>query len=123
QAASDLSDMADKAGEEEKTSSGFYESTETYSDYEDDTEEGGGSIGFAVASLVCGILSILCCPVCCMSWLFSIAAIVLGIIVVTKRYDGKGLAIGGIATGAVAIILSIIMLVAMVSQGLLESFM
>lgn len=124
QAASDLSDTADQAMGSEGSTSGLYESTETYTDYSDGIDEdGGGNIGFAIASLVCGCLSILCCWGVCISWIFSIAAIVLGIIAITKKYDGKGFAIAGIITGGVGIVLGIIALAAMVSGGLLNEIM
>ncbi len=128
QAASDLSDTADQAmgndNSSSDSSSGFYESSETYSDYSENyEEEGGGSIGFAIASLVCGCLSILCCVGGCISWIFSIVAIVMGIITITKKYDGKGFAIAGLITGGVGILLSIVIVVAMVSEGVLNEIM
>ena len=128
QAASDLSDTADQAmgndSSSSASSSGFYESSETYTDYSENyEEEGGGNIGFAIASLVCGCLSILCCAVACISWIFSIVAIVRGIITITKKYDGKGFAIAGLITGGVGILLSIIIVAAMVSEGVLNEIM
>lgn len=62
--------------------------------------------GLAIASLVCGILSFLCCSV-----FTGIPAIVLGIMAINKektdpdRYTGKGMAIGGIVLGAVSILI------------------
>ena len=127
QAASDLSDTADQAASEslgsEGSTSGFYESNETYTDYSEDIEEGGGNIGFAIASLVCGCLSILCCFGGCISWIFSIVAIIMGIITISKKYDGRGFAIAGIITGSVGAVLSIIMIVVMLSEGILNEFM
>ena len=124
QAASDLSDTADQAMGSDSSSSSFYESTETYTDYSNDIdEEEGGNIGFSIASLVCGCLSILCCFGGCVSWIFSIVAIIMGIITLTKKYDGKGFGIAGIITGGVGILLSIIMVAAMVSTGVLNEFM
>ncbi|HCM92474.1 MAG TPA: hypothetical protein DIS78_07930 [Lachnospiraceae bacterium] len=128
QAASDLSDTADQAmgndSSSSASSSGFYESSETYTDYSENyEEEGGGSIGFAIASLVCGCLSILCCVGGCISWIFSIVAIVMGIITITKKYDGRGFAIAGLITGGVGILLSIIIVAAMVSEGVLNEIM
>jgi Domain of unknown function (DUF4190) len=64
--------------------------------------------GFAVASLVFGLVSI---PTCGMLGLGSLAGIVLGIVALVKiskrpnEYTGKGMAIGGIVTSAVAILL------------------
>lgn len=73
-------------------------------------KEGNGNIGFAIASLICGILSILCC---CFVWLalvLGIAGIVLGIITLTQKYEGKGMAIAGIITGGVGLLLFLIVL-------------
>ncbi len=125
QAASDLADTTDQAvgSDDSHSSSSFYESNETYTDYSEEVEEGGGNIGFAIASLVCGCLSILCCVGGCISWIFSIVAIVMGIITIVKKYDGKGFAIAGIVTGGVGILLSVIILVAMVSEGVLNELM
>ncbi|MBR6487254.1 MAG: DUF4190 domain-containing protein, partial [Lachnospiraceae bacterium] len=121
-AASDLSGTAEEAIHNE-TSSGFYENTDTsYTEYTGD-DEGGGNIGFAIASMVCGCLSILCCFGTCVSWVLSIVAIVLGIITITKKYDGRGFAIAGIVTAGVGIILSIIMTVAIVTTGALEDIL
>lgn len=64
--------------------------------------------GLAIASLVCGVLSIVCCSI-----FTGIPAIVLGIMAMSKekndpaRYGGRGMAIGGIATGAVSIVIMI----------------
>jgi len=62
--------------------------------------------GMAIASLVCGVLSV----ACCLNVLTGIPAIVLGLISLNKeksdpaRYGGKGMAIGGIVLGAVSIL-------------------
>lgn len=74
-------------------------------------KQGGGNIGFAIASLVCGILSLLCCCLGLFSAVLAIAAIVLGIITLCFKYDGKGMAIAGIATGGVAVAIVIFSLV------------
>ncbi len=60
--------------------------------------------GLAIGALVCGIIGMLGCPP------VGIVGLVLGIVAVVKasqtpeRYGGKGLAIGGICTGAVSIL-------------------
>ena len=65
--------------------------------------------GLAIASLVCGVLSLLC-----FFGVTSIPAIVLGFIAMSKikadpaRYGGKGLAIAGIATGSLSLLLVIL---------------
>ena len=67
----------------------------------------------AIISLVTGILSLICC-----SWFLpGIAAIVLGFIARSKansdpaNYGGAGLALGGIITGGVSIVLGIIVVI------------
>ncbi len=83
----------------------------------------GGYIGVSIASLVCGILAIICCCATTFSVLLSIAAIVLGIITIVKKYDGKGMAIAGIATGGVAVVLTIFAFVSMFATGAYSEFM
>lgn len=74
---------------------------------------GGENKTLAIVSLVCGILSLVCC-----SWFIpGIAAIVMGFIARSKansdpaNYGGAGLALGGIITGAVSVVLGIIVVV------------
>jgi hypothetical protein len=59
----------------------------------------------AIASLVCSLVGFLC-------WLGSIAGIVLGIVAINQikqsREDGQGLAIAGIAIGALSLIVGVI---------------
>lgn len=57
------------------------------------------------------------------SVLLSIAAIVLGIITIVKKYDGKGMAIAGIATGGVAVVLTIFAFVSMFATGAYSELM
>ena len=80
-------------------------------------KEGGGNIGFAIASMVCGILSLLCCCLDLFSPILAIAAIVLGVITLCFKYDGKGMAIAGIATGGVALVFRIIILIIAFATG------
>lgn len=68
----------------------------------------GGKKGFAIASMICGIVSLVCC---CLGWgilAVAIAAIVLGIIAIVKGFDGKTLAIVGLITGGIGLIMAII---------------
>jgi len=74
---------------------------------------GGQSQGLAIASLVCGILSLLCC-----TWfIVGIAAVVMGFIARSKatsdpaNYGGAGFALGGIITGAISLVLGVIVLI------------
>ena len=66
--------------------------------------------GLAIGSLVCGILSILCCW---LGFLPGIAAVVLGLISMNKEksdpagYGGRGMAMGGVITGGIGILISL----------------
>lgn len=88
-------------------SNSYYNSSQPYYTEPVTEKPGGGNIGFAIASLVCGIISLLCCCLGLFSAVLAIAAIVLGIITLCFKYDGKGMAIAGIATGGVAIVIVI----------------
>ena len=70
----------------------------------------GGS-GLAIGSMVCGILSIVFCCGSWISWILSVVAIVLGAVSISKGRRGKGMAMAGIITGAVGIVLSILILI------------
>lgn len=73
----------------------------------------GPGPGLGIASLVCGVLGILlscCCGL--FSTPFSLVAIVLGVIALQKSDSaGRGMAIGGIICGGLAILLVIVSLV------------
>ena len=71
-------------------------------------QQGGGKKGFAIASMICGIVSLVCC---CLGWgilAVAVAAVVLGIIAIVKGFDGKTLAIVGLITGGIGLIMAII---------------
>ena len=70
----------------------------------------GGS-GLAIGSMVCGILSIVLCCGRWISWILSVVAIVLGAVSISKGRRGRGMAMAGIITGAVGIVLSILILI------------
>lgn len=63
--------------------------------------------GVSVAALICGIMSIV------FFWLpfvdlgLSIAGLICAIISLTKKYDGKGMAIGGLVTAIIGLLLSL----------------
>lgn len=64
---------------------------------------------FAIASLVCGIVSLLCC--CCCSVIGIVCggtAIGLGIYVIKKELPGRELAIAGIVCGGVAVLCTVV---------------
>ncbi len=64
--------------------------------------------GFSIASMVCGILSLVL--FCCL-WKYdlvlSIPAIALGVIGLKKEENGKGMAVAGIICGAIGLLLGI----------------
>ena len=69
------------------------------------TNETAGK-GFAIAGMVCGIVSMLCFPI-----ILGVLAIIFGAVAKNKGYRG-GMATAGIVLGAVAIALWLIMLIA-----------
>lgn len=60
--------------------------------------------GWAIAALICGLVSLL---VTNPLYLVSLAAIILGIVGLT-RASGKGMAVAGIITGGVAVVCGIL---------------
>lgn len=81
------------------------------------------SKGFAIASMVCGILSILCC---CSGWLgviLSIVAIVFGVLTIKNEYGGRSMAIAGIITGGIGILFFVILMVVGLTSGEVSDLM
>ena len=72
--------------------------------------------GLAIASLVCGIASLIINP----CYLVSLAAIVLGIIGLSLRCGGKGMALAGLLVGSGSIVIWVIIdtIATIVSGGL-----
>ncbi len=79
-----------------------------------------GSKTLAIVSLVLGIVSILagccCAPV-------PIAAIITGVIAKVKKKPGSGMALAGIITGAVGLVVAIVMVIVGIASGNSTSFM
>lgn len=67
--------------------------------------------GFSIASLVLGILSIVCCCAWYISGIFGILGLVFSIIVLVKKKPGKGMAIAGLICSAIGIIMAVILLI------------
>jgi hypothetical protein len=61
-----------------------------------------GSQGLAIASLVCGILSIICCWI---GFLISFGGLITGIMAITKKENGRGMAIAGTVMSAIGLAL------------------
>lgn len=68
-------------------------------------------IGFAVAALVLGLISLfgMCC---CVNFVTAPLAIVFGIIALVKKHRGTGMSIAGIITAALSLIAVIVFLIA-----------
>ena len=60
--------------------------------------------GFAIAALVCGLISFFINPV----YTVSLAAIILGIVALAKKNDSKAMSIIGIVLGAVSIAFGVV---------------
>lgn len=84
---------------------------------------GGQNQTLAIISLVCGCLSLICC-----SWFVpGIAAVILGFIARNKatsdpaNYGGAGLALAGIITGGISLVLGVIVIVLYLAGALAGS--
>ena len=88
----------------------YYYSDDVKKDMESSNNEGkSGSIGLAVASMVLGIIAIIGF-LFFINILFAIIAIILGIVhlcTVKASNSGRGMAIAGIVTGGLSILLTI----------------
>lgn len=69
-----------------------------------------GSNGFAIASLVLGIVGLFTCFCCGFSLLTGIMSIVFGAVSMQRRSSGNGMAIAGIILGAVSILCGIVII-------------
>lgn len=67
--------------------------------------------GLAIASMVCGIASLVLCCFTYFALILSIAAIVLGIISKKKTTEGSGMALAGIITGAVGLLVALFFII------------
>lgn len=67
--------------------------------------------GFAIAGMICGILSIICCCAWYISGILGMLGLVFSIMVLVRNLPGKGLAIAGVICAAIGLILAIGLLV------------
>jgi len=85
----------------------------------------GPSSGLATGSLICGVLSC----VCCFSVITGPAAVIMGFIAKKKadenpaEFAGRGLAMGGIITGAIGFVLGVVLVILQIFFGALGSLM
>ena len=71
----------------------------------------GGGQGLAIASLVLGILSLVCCCTVYPSLIMGIVSFVLSLVVLIQKKPGKGMAIAGLICSGIAIVFLIIILI------------
>jgi len=77
----------------------------------------GSNSGLAIASMVCGIISYMCCY---FSFFVSIPGLILGIISLSKKQDGRGMAIAGVILSAISIAFYIIVIILVIVFSLHE---
>lgn len=82
-------------------------------------QEKRGTSGFAVSSMVLGILALVFCwlPVVC--WILAILAIIFGGVGIskTKLAGGRGMAVAGLVCGIISIALYVILVITVASLG------
>ena len=71
-------------------------------------------IGLSIASMVLGILSILCCLVWYVGGFFAIVGLILGIVAKTKKCAGKGMALAGIICSVLGLLIAAVTLVVVI---------
>lgn len=91
----------------QQNNDGTWYGTENYGGNDVYGKPKNDSNGFGVASLVLGIMTLLLFCMC-ISWITGLLAIIFGIVQLVKSRK-KGLAIGGIITGAIGLLLSILL--------------
>lgn len=91
------------------TATNVYNSTPVYQAQPENTNK--NMIGVSIGSLVCGVLSLICCCTGFFGLLLAVAGIVLGIVALKCGYAGKGMAIAGIAVSGVSLFIVIILLI------------
>ena len=74
--------------------------------------------GFAIASLVLGILSLVCCCFWYVSGIFAVLGLAFSIIVLVKHKPGRGMAIAGLICSAIGLIIAVIMGIMVIYIGM-----
>lgn len=80
---------------------------QSYQNYVPEPEEGPG---YAIAGMVFGILSILCCCQPFIAGVLAIVGMVFSIIVLKDRKPGKGMAIAGVVCSSIGIVIALTMI-------------
>lgn len=68
-----------------------------------------GSQGFAIAGMVLGIISLVCCCSGYIALAAGVVGLVLSIVSLVQKRPGKGMAITGIVCSAIAIVLIVVL--------------
>lgn len=76
--------------------------------------------GFAITSMVTGIVAVCTCCVWYLSIPLAIVSLVFGIIVLTKKYQGRNMALAGVICGGAALFLTLLLLAFYVVTGFLS---
>ena len=87
-----------------------YASYQSYNAMPGQTQQGGQ--GFAIAGMICGILSILLCILTIFDFVLAIPGLILSIVAIAKQTQGKGMAIAGLICSIVGLVLSGILFIA-----------
>lgn len=69
--------------------------------------------GFAIASLVLGIVSMCGCCLCCIHFITAPLAIIFGTISLVRHCDGKGLSLTGIILAVLSVIMTVALLISL----------
>lgn len=79
-----------------------------YQNYVPEPEEGPG---YAIAGMVCGILSmVICCCQYYVSGALAVIGLIFSIIVLKGRKPGKGMAIAGVICSAIGIVIALVLI-------------
>lgn len=73
--------------------------------------------GFAIASMVLGIISLVCCCLGNISLIMAIVSIVFGVITLVKKKPGRGMAIAGIICSSISVVIYIALLIIGLAVG------
>lgn len=83
---------------------------QSYPQYGEPVQQ-NNSKGFAIASLVLGILSVVCCCADYLALIMSVLALVFGFLSIKKQEASKSLAIAGMILGGIGLLLFIITII------------
>ena len=101
----------------QQNQNGYQQNYNYQNGYQQNYPKQGNNNGFAIASLIMGILSLLLfCT--CINIPLAIMSIIFGALHITRKCGGNGMAIGGIVTSAISIVLLIAMFAVVLAGGM-----